>query len=394
MLPARSSFASIVASTNAGELKTPYAGFLWIVDNQKLHLPIPPAPAMKTLADFPSRYEYTKWLQSLFGLAGGERVAIEYLAYAGKFTGDPKYDAAALAHLMGMASWSPTGATGDVNADLANLEASLGIAQGLDLLGDTMTSADRAIVIASLRNRIGQTMNRLVSLDNQPNDSHLIEDNVAVMQSLTLVAGVENFPEANEWLARSWETMITTAPVWGGADGSWGNSGAYGWFRMGRVTDMMAEARLATGVDLMKWPVFGKFGDTQIAQYAPIYIGGGAPSLRGSFGDGVENSYFYSAWAANTYRLFAKLTAKPSDEWYWRVGTPSKIQGNGIPAINFMMLGLNLPAVTPAAPTNDSYAFEDSGIAALHSSTGDPLRTSLFFRSSRLGALNHSHADS
>ncbi len=142
----------------------------------------------------------------------------------------------------------------------------------------------------------------------------------------------------------------------------------------------------------MKWPVYGKFGDTQIAQYAPI----STPStawLRGSFGDGVADSYYYRGYAFDQYRLFAKLTGKPSDEWYWRAGTASVPIGTAIPAINFMMLGLNLPTVTPAAPTNDSYAFEDSGIAALHTATDDPLRTSVFFRSSRLGALNHSHAD-
>ena len=393
MLPTGSTFASIVASAKAGELKNPYTGFLSVVNNKKLLLPIPSAPAMKTLADFPSRLEYTQWLLSIMHIAIDEHEAIKYIAYEGKFTDDPVYDMAALARIMSLAAWPTSGPTSEVTNDQANREIYVALAEGLDILGSQMTTAQRATVIAAIRDRVGQTINTIVKLDNQPNDSHLLEVNKAALQALTLTVGVENFPEAQEWLARSWEAWLTTAAVWGGADGSWGNSGGYGWLAMIRIADLIAEVRLVTGLDLTKWSVFGKFGDTQIAQYAPLY-GVSGVTLRGSFGDSVEHSYYYPAYASNTYRLFAKLTGKPSDEWYWRVGTPINIQNNGIPPINFLMLGLNLPAVTPAAPTNNSYAFDDSGIAALHTSTSDPLRTSLFFRSSRLGSLNHSHADS
>ncbi len=392
MLPTGSTFAGIVASANAGELKNPYSGFLWLA-NKLLPSAMPSAPAMKVETDFPSKLEYTAWLMKITHLVGDEHQAINYIAYAGKFTGDPKYNTAALARIMSLAIWPTTGPTSEAINDQANREIYVALAEGLDLLGSKMTTAQRATVIAAIRDRVGQTMATIINLDYQPYNSHLLEVNRAAVQALTLTVGVENFPEAQQWLARSWEAWLTTAAVWGGADGSWGNSGAYGWFAMIRMTELLAEVRLVTGIDLTKWPVFGKYGDTQIAQYAPIYSPVTA-LLRGSFGDGVEDANFYRAYSNTTYRLFAKLTGKPSDEWYWRVGTTAVPTGNAIQATNFLMLGLGLPVVTPAAPTKNSYAFEDSGIAALHTSTADPLRTSLFFRSSRLGSLNHSHADS
>ena len=122
MLPTGSTFASIVASAKAGELKNPYAGFLSVVNNKKLLLPIPSAPAMKTLADFPSRLEYTQWLLSIMHIAIDEHEAIKYIAYEGKFTGDPVYDMAALARIMSLATWPTSGPTSEVTNDQANRE--------------------------------------------------------------------------------------------------------------------------------------------------------------------------------------------------------------------------------------------------------------------------------
>jgi hypothetical protein len=58
-----------------------------------------------------------------------------------------------------------------------------------------------------------------------------------------------------------------------------------------------------------------------------------------------------------------------------------------------MLLGMAGARTVPAAPTTSSYAFEDAGLVAMHSNIADPLRSSVFFRSSRLGSFNHSHAD-
>src|SRR5207244_2887962 len=107
----------------------------------------------------------------------------------------------------------------------------------------------------------------------------------------------------------------------------------------------------------------------------------------GAFGDGAEQA-LTEAWArfGKAYTLFAPT---PLGRWY-----ASQLSGED--PRGFALL-LAPPADTSPAPypagTPDAALFPSIGWTAMHSSLQDPARVSVYFKSSRYGSYNHSHAD-
>jgi hypothetical protein len=386
MLPTGSSFDSIAAAARAGDYRLPFDAFL-SQTNALLSQAVAAPPSNLTITNFPSKMAYSNWLVSLSLQGATERRAIEALGYGYRFSKDSKLAASGIDRMLALAAWPAEGATSEAINDQANREIFQGLAAGLDLFNEMLTPIQRATVVSAMRARIGQTMATLKSLDTWPNDSHLLETTPAAMQALLLVTGMEGFPEAPAWLAQAWDTFVTTRVAWGGADGGWGNSNAYGWYLMTRLPVVLGTARIVANADLSRWPVIGRLGNAQIALTAP------GTALRSAFGDASELTYLYEAYSSNGYRLYSALTRDPGQDWYWRVGNKPSALAAALPPAHYMLLGLSPRTVVPAAPTQASWLFEHAGIAAMHSSTADPQRSSVFFRSSPLGSFNHSHAD-
>ena len=377
VLPAGSSFAGIASLANGGDYKGAFAIMMYRANTAKTAaLPAPP----EQIAPVPS-------LGKLLGQAMDERINIESLGFAARFSGDLSYETAGIARLMNLAAWSPAGATSEASQDQINRAIYLGLAQGLDLFGSEMTASQRSTVAASLKDRLAQALAKFNIFDSYPYQSHLVSATNFVTEALLLVAGLAEFPESTQMLAKAWDTYVYAFNSWGYEDGGFGNGVAYSWFNLQQVPRTMAAIKIIGGVDLAKHPYMGHFGDFHMAMTSP------ASKLLSPFGDSAETLTLYSAIARDDFRLYAALTRNPQHEWYWRAAPVNLTNTGYLNPWHFMVLGMSPTPVAPVAPSWDSWASPDAGIAAMHSKTSDPLRSSVFFRSSRFGSYNHSQAD-
>ena len=288
---------------------------------------------------------------------------------------------------MSLAGWPTSGATSEANQDQANREIYLALGLGLDFFQNDLTSAQRSVITTSLKDRLSQASAQFAQLDAWPYNSHVLTNAQYVTEALIHATGTPEFPESATWLATAWEAWMTSLGTWGGSDGGFGNSGAYGWYSMTVLPRGLALAKLASKVDLARWPVVGNFGDNQIAFTPPAGV------LRSQFGDEAEISSHYFDYAYDAFRLYAAVTNKPAHEWYWRASAKNISLAVALPPVHYMLLGIGTARVLPTAPAANSWLFEDAGLVAMHTATADPLRSSVFFRSSRLGSFNHSNAD-
>jgi hypothetical protein len=385
-LPAGASFAEIATLALRGEYATAFDAYMTAAGGYRVEASPSPPPTL-TRGDFANGVDYIKWMNDLSKIASKERNAIEYLGYAARFSGDSSYAVAGVARLLNLAAWPTRGATSEASQDQANRAIYEALALGLDLYSDNLTSNQTAAIVAALRDRLQQVIMKLPTLDASPYQSHLVNSTRYLVIALLHAVGTPGFPEAQDWLATAWDTWITVEGTWG-ADGDFATSTSYSWFAGIDLARTAATLRVVTGIDLSRWPAIGKFGNNQIAFTAPS-----TALLVNAFGDGIEYDYMYRAYTADFYRLYAAVTQVPSHEWYWRAAPGNINTAKPLPPLHYMMLGLKQSAIVPSAPAANSWAFEDAGLVAIHSSTADPLRSSLYFRSSRFGSLVHSNAD-
>lgn len=383
-------FSQLATRTLNSEYKPAYNGFLARAATV-VTLPIAAIPANLTHADFSNEVTYNEWTRDLRFAAIAEKEYIEILGYAYYFTNNIAYQTNAMNRILAIAAWPTNGATSEATQDQANREIYVALAIGLDLFQTQFTSTQRLFIVTALKDRLSQVMAKFSSLNRNPYDSHLLTAIQYTTEALLYAAGTPEFPEAKTLLATSWDALITTAGTWAGNDGAFGNGGAYGWYTLTTTARMMAAVKLVTDVDLSKLPAFGNFGYNQIAFYTAN------ARIRGQFGDDVETSSHYFDYTRDSFRLLASLSGKGDYEWYWRA-YPGNVtfSGGTLTPLHYLMLGV--PGVAPSAPIttpvmSDSFLFEDAGFVAMHSKTTDTLRSSVFFRSSKLGAYNHSQAD-
>lgn len=384
-LPSGASFANIAGAAQGGEYGASFNAYMKAAANYRVETP-PAPPADLTRTDFASDLEFNQWKQTLARTAESEHKAIETLGYAARFSGDTSFATAGVLRLVNLASWPAQGATSEANQDQANREIYVTLGLGLDLYSGSLNATQTTSVVSALRDRVQQAAQKLPSLDATPYQSHLLNSAKYLVISLLHSVGSPGFPEAQDLLRQSWDAWITSESTWG-AEGGFGNSIAYGWWAGISLAEAASTVRLVTNTDLSRWPAIGRFGDNMLAFVAPSI------SLPSPFGDSAETNWLYEGNSWNTYRLYAAVTRSPAYEWYWRM-TPGNInKPEALTALHYLMLGLKLPAIVPAAPKANSWVLEDAGLVAMHSATADPNRSSLYFRSSRFGSYNHSTAD-
>jgi hypothetical protein len=317
-----------------------------------------------------------------------QRQDIEVLALIGRIDGDSAMRDSAKQKLLYLAEWDPTGVSSEHANDHANRELYTAIATGLDLLWDVLTSQERAKLIAAARIRVLDASTALSFLDHEPYESHRLVNVRGINQALMLLTGAPGFPEASSLLVRTWNLSRFTLSAWGEKDGTFGNGIAYAWYAFTSTVPYVAATRTISGVNLYDRTSIGNLGNQLIAFTAPNHPN---PS---AFGDGSESLDLYRYFAANHFRLHAQMTRSPVDAWYWQAN-PLSYQRPNQPLIwQLLLLGVDdSPLPPPQAPSQHSWFFHDAGLAAMHADARESMRTSLFFRSSRFGAFNHSHAD-
>ena len=385
-------YAQLESLLKSGEYANSYADF---INRAKTFLANggPAVPAKKIQANFATESDYKKWVSDIQNLAGPEATAVETLAFAGRISGNTDMINAAIARAVNLAKWDTQGPTSEEKQDQLNRRIFQQLGVVLDMFQNSISSTNQQILVDSLRDRVTQTMDKYKNFDEIPYNSHLVTATMFALETLMYAAGTPEFQDktARDMLGKAWETAITVATTWGGSqDGGFGNGVAYGWFNMGNVARFMSTVRLVSGVNLARWPALAKYGENQIAFTAPNI------KQMNPMGDGIEDQEMYSNYSWQDSRLLAMVTAEPTYEWYWRQDSRAPNLGVAVPPVHYMLYGAlsnppKAPLTKPAFP--NSYVFADAGVAAIHSDTTSSTRSSVFFRSSRFGSFNHSHAD-
>ncbi|TWI62548.1 heparinase II/III-like protein [Pseudoduganella lurida] len=381
--------SAVDAAIRASELKTSYANYLAYAE-QQLGVPLTTLPEP----------DPTK---NIMDQASVVIRPIEAFIMAALVRGDIRYHNEAISRLKLLAAWNPEGLSGDVPGgdDQANRAIMRTLALGLDALYYNMSKADRDLLIRPINIRLEQNIVRMRDLHTNPYNSHLLTAALYSVQTLMHAANSVGEHEVFEqgdlhgdrWEV-AWNTLVTSIGTWrGGTDSAFGNSIYYGWMTVNSYATSFAAFQLLTGVDLSHLPATDRFGENFYALTPRLR----SNKVRGAFGDGNEDVGTYFSYAWNTYRTLAHVSQNPLDEWYYRDGIAATLS-NPMPVYasfyEYFLTG-KYPAVAPAHEPSlrPTFLFEDAGVVAMHSNTIDPKRSSLFFRSSRLGSYNHNHAD-
>lgn len=326
-------------------------------------------------------------LLKLMHVTNREFEHIEVLTFAWRFTRNDAYLQAARQRILNLTSWDPAGASAERQQPQANRNIYLALALAVDLLGNSLPSADQARVADVFARRIAAATDAMRVLDIEPYRSFENTSIHYVVQALALVAGRHGFEAASQLLLDAWPLYVTQPQAWGDDDGSNGASVAYAWYDLRHVARTAAVLLLAADVDVMQLSQPRKIGDYLIATTTPNQ------QHANAFGDGLEVRNLFGTYAHDDFRLYAELTRKPTHNWYWRQSPRAKNLQGYVQPLHLMLALLDRPAVVPEPPTQDDQVFEDTGIAAFHSDIASTTRNSVIFRAGRFGAFNHGHAD-
>ena len=196
--------------------------------------------------------------------------------------------------------------------------------------------------------------------------------------ALLIVRG--DMPELNGWLRTALPTYVASVSPWGGDDGGFANGSTYAEWDAGESLVMWDLVERVLGV-----PFYRKPWLTEFSRFIAYALPPGTPV--GVFGDGAETNR-NEDWAR-----FGKAIMNRSDtalsRWYVK-----QQSGEDYARLHILLSPREYPSITalPATQPNGAY-FPAVGWAAMHSSLADRLRTSVFFKSSPFGSVNHSHAD-
>lgn len=189
-----------------------------------------------------------------------------------------------------------------------------------------------------------------------------------------------DMPETHAWLRSALPTYVAGVSPWGGDDGGFANGSAYAQWDSGESLIMWDLVERVLGV-----PFYRKPWLTEFARFIAYALPPGTPV--GVFGDGAETNR-REEWAR-----FGKAIMNRSDtvlsRWYVK-----QQSGEDYARLHILLSPREHASnvVLPSTQPNGAY-FPAVGWAAMHSSLADRQRTSVFFKSSPFGSINHSHAD-
>lgn len=300
-------------------------------------------------------------------------------ALAWAATRNQRYAAEATRRLLAQAAWSKSGPISYAKNDMANRTVAWTLALGYDWLYDYLESSQRATLVAAVRARTQPMVDDIVpKVSNYPYDSHGNVTLTIVAAIATLMAG--DIAEADRWMTDTLPMAVAWTSPWGGPDGGFGNGTAQMFWDVGSNLPAWQVLRYAAGVDLAK-----KEWTRNLPRFMAYFVPPGAPA--GNFGDGQE-LHLPETWA-RVAKALDNFAPSPIGRWYAQ-------QQSGEDPARFELLltpraGRESPAL-PAGTPNAAY-FPSVGWAAMHSSLADPMRTSVYFKSSPYGSYNHSHSD-
>jgi hypothetical protein len=333
---------------------------------QKMRSPLPPEPASRSKD---SNYDDV--------VAEGKRTMASAFGWAA--THQPALGADGARRLMNMAAWNTRGPVGYAANDMASRTIAWTLALGYDWMHDYLNTFQKAAIVSSIRAHAQPMFDDIgPRISKYPMDSH---GNV----SLTLLAAIGalmagELPEADEWLKSTISMALAWTSPWGEQDGGFANGTAQMFWDTGSNLPAWYVFRSALGVDLAK-----KDWVRNLGRAMAYFIPPGTPS--GLFGDGQElQMQEYWARVAKAYASFAP---SPLARWYAR-----QMKGEDTSRLELLLAPKPEPGIAMLPGGIDNGAlFPSIGWVAMHSDLADPLRTSVYFKSSPYGSHNHSHGD-
>jgi hypothetical protein len=327
--------------------------------------PLPPQPASKSKDE---NYELVitevkRTLAASFAWAGGRQ---------------PAHGAEAARRLMNLASWNPRGPVGYAANDMAGRSIAWALALGYDWAHDFLNPFQKAVIAAAIKAHSRTMFDDLAKFSRYPYDSHGNVTLTIAAAIAALMAG--DLPEADGWLRSNASMAIVWTSPWGWQDGGFGNGTAQMFWDTQSNLLAWYVYRSALGVDLAKKPWVRNLGRA-MAYFVPP----GTPA--GNFGDGQELN-LQEVWA-RVAKAYASFAPSPLARWYAREmkgEDPSRLELLAAPKVEIGQGGF-------PANTEHAAVFPSVGWVAMHSDLADPMRTSIYFKSSPYGSYNHSHSD-
>lgn len=287
--------------------------------------------------------------------------------------------------VFNLARWDSSTLDGQTNDTDAPVRTILwAMALGYDQLHTQLTPAERTTLLQAISTRAAQVEQRVFGINHSllryPLDSHAIAAVGALGAATAVMSGTSPAFGADRF-GRVVPYLYVLGHPWGGADGGWANSGAYGEFYMNNLFPYYDGLSDATGVNIYRVQQLQNYPRYRLYTIPPGMQH--APFGDGAVAEGSPVSY-YSYWLAT--RIPGPVT-----DW---LSTQQPVGGNHTPVARTVAS----PATHPATSTSpgsmpSSAVFESIGQVSMHSSLTDAARTSVHFRSSPYGAHNHGHAD-
>ena len=305
---------------------------------------------------------------------------IQNLGWLWRIDGDEAWRDEAVRRVMNLADWDARGSTGLVQHNQATRLVLLTLALGYDWFHEALSASQKRRLLEVIRDRGDDLHRHIVAsglLQKQPDDAWASFTLTFLVVAAPLVAG--DLPQAEAWWRDGFPLYAAITPTFSGDDGGHANGTAYGLWGIPESVVEWDLLRWSTGIDFLAKPAVRNHGEV-LAYFLPP----GAPA--GLFGDGAEQPL--AEWVPRYAKSFAARIDTPLMRWY-----AGQLRGENRTAFRIV----SAPLVTAGAPLPDGLPqqlwLRSVGWVAMHSRLDDRERTSVYFKSSPYGSLNHSHAD-
>jgi hypothetical protein len=338
---------------------------------------------------YPEGWEVNHWrkMRDVSSLVSGN---MESLAFAYLITGNEAYAEEAKRWIKHVCSWDVNGTTSTAYHDDLGRWILSSMSAAVDWIYDTLTPEDLAVIRPVLLAR-GRELYRIQvrPLANRLYDSHAITSLCYLTRAALVLC---DLPEAQEWLAFTARFYQDHYPPWGGSDGGWSEGTAYWKWSVTQALEAAELLKVAGLADLFAKDWYQNTG------YFKMYFHPPGSKHANGFGDGAAfdvldntdytNMIMFAAGTGNEYfKWYAQQLQQRSGRWF----------DDYMRAYCFLFRYSDQISQLEAKPPSDlprSKAFYDIGHVALHSNLAQAKDdVSLYFKSSPLGSISHSHGE-
>ena len=334
--------------------------------------------------------------------------SLHTLTQAYALTKEKKYFDTALLWMREATSWDPEGLT-RIN-DFGDSYIMESLALAVDVFWEELDPTDRKAILEQVAARANGFYDKWTNYLENRNSSMHVWQHILHRMFLTSLATIDEIPEAEKWLAYSYELWLAQHPKMAEEDGAWFNGTGYMRMNVMTLLDIPMKLGAYTGQNFFKAPWYGNFMKWLFYAYPP-----GATS-DGFCNDGKKwpmPNLEYGAFAD----AYARITGDPIALQYSK-SVFSKLDALEAPLIDLDYTGgpiekavlsddqdyawfrlsegydLPLPSVDENVKLSEGAFFPDVGVAYFNSNRKDienNLRVSI--KSSPMGPLAHTHAE-